>query len=92
MIIAPVAPAPACPIGVMTEDPLQMYLGDIFTLSANLVGIPGMSTPCGFSDKGMPVGLQILSSHFNEKAIFKVAHNFQQATDFHLKKPKLDMD
>ncbi len=92
VIIAPVAPTPACPMGVMTEDPLQMYLGDIFTLSANLAGIPGMSTPCGFSDKGMPIGLQILSNHFNEKTIFKVAHNFQLATDFHLKKPELNTD
>ncbi len=92
VIIAPVAPTPACPMGLMTQDPLQMYLGDIFTLSANLAGIPGMSTPCGFSDKGMPIGLQILSNHFNEAAIFKVAHNFQLTTDFHLKKPQLNMD
>ncbi len=90
VIIAPVAPTPACPIGFMTEDPLQMYLGDIFTLSANLAGIPGMSIPCGFSEKGMPIGLQIISNYFNEKTIFKVAHNFQQGTDFHLQKPKLN--
>jgi len=92
VIIAPVAPTPACPIGEMADAPLQMYLGDIFTLSANLAGIPGMSTPCGFSDPGMPIGLQILGSHFNEKTIFRVAHHFQQATDFHLKKPVLSVD
>lgn len=90
VIIAPTAPTPACQLGFMTQDPLQMYLGDVFTLPANLAGIPGISTPCGFSDKGLPIGLQILGDHFNEKTLFKVAHHFQQTTAFHLKKPELD--
>jgi aspartyl-tRNA(Asn)/glutamyl-tRNA(Gln) amidotransferase subunit A len=66
-----------------------MYLSDIFTLSANLAGIPGMSVPCGFSSDGLPIGLQILGNHFNEEMLLKVAHGFEQATEFHKKKPKL---
>jgi len=66
-----------------------MYLSDIFTLSANLAGIPGMSVPCGFSAEGLPVGLQILGNHFNEEMMFRVAYGFEQATEFHKKKPKL---
>jgi aspartyl-tRNA(Asn)/glutamyl-tRNA(Gln) amidotransferase subunit A len=66
-----------------------MYLSDIFTLSANLAGIPGMSVPCGFSTQGLPIGLQIMGKHFNEEKMIKVAYNFEQATDFHNKKPKL---
>jgi len=66
-----------------------MYLSDIFTLSANLAGIPGMSVPCGFSTQGLPIGLQIMGKHFNEEKMIKVAYNFEQATDFHKKRPKL---
>ena len=60
-----------------------------FTLSANLAGIPGMSVPCGFSKKGLPIGLQLLGNHFNEEMLLKVAYNFEQATDFHKKKPDI---
>jgi aspartyl-tRNA(Asn)/glutamyl-tRNA(Gln) amidotransferase subunit A len=89
VILSPVAPTPAFKIGEKVDDPLTMYLSDIFTLSANLAGIPGMSVPCGFSADGLPIGLQIMASHFNEETIFKVAYNFEQATDFHKKKPAL---
>ena len=89
VILAPVAPTPAFKIGENVEDPLKMYLSDIFTLSANLAGIPGMSVPCGFSRAGLPIGLQLLGKHFNEGSLLKVAYNFEQATDFHRKKPKL---
>ncbi|MFC1812813.1 Asp-tRNA(Asn)/Glu-tRNA(Gln) amidotransferase subunit GatA [Thermodesulfobacteriota bacterium] len=89
VILSPVAPTPAFKIGEKVDDPLTMYLSDIFTLSANLAGIPGMSVPCGFSADGLPIGLQIMASHFNEETIFKVAYNFEQATDFHDKKPAL---
>ncbi|MCP4351923.1 MAG: Asp-tRNA(Asn)/Glu-tRNA(Gln) amidotransferase subunit GatA [Desulfobacterales bacterium] len=89
VILSPVAPTPAFPIGEKTDDPLTMYLSDIFTLSANLAGIPGMSVPCGFSSGGLPIGLQILGKHFNEEMILKVAYNFEQATDYHKKKPLL---
>jgi len=88
VILSPVAPEPAFKIGENTDDPLKMYLSDIFTLSANLAGIPGMSVPCGFSDSGLPIGLQILGAHFSEETLLKVAYNFEQATDFHKRKPK----
>jgi aspartyl-tRNA(Asn)/glutamyl-tRNA(Gln) amidotransferase subunit A len=88
-ILCPVAPTPAFKIGEKIDDPLTMYLSDIFTLSANLAGIPGMSVPCGFSSDGLPIGLQILGNHFNEEMLFKVAYGFEQATEFHKKRPKL---
>ena len=89
VILSPVAPTPAFKIGENVEDPLKMYLSDIFTLSANLAGIPGMAVPCGFSSDGLPIGLQILGKHFNEGMLLKVGYSFEQATDFHLKKPSL---
>jgi aspartyl-tRNA(Asn)/glutamyl-tRNA(Gln) amidotransferase subunit A len=90
VILAPVAPTPAFKIGENVEDPLKMYLSDIFTLSANLAGIPGMSVPCGFSKEGLPIGLQILGPHFNEGKLLQVAYNFEQATDFHKRKPAIE--
>jgi aspartyl-tRNA(Asn)/glutamyl-tRNA(Gln) amidotransferase subunit A len=87
VLVSPVAPTPAFKIGEKIDDPLTMYLSDIFTLSANLAGIPGMSVPCGFSRQGLPIGLQIMGKHFDEGTIFKVAYNFEQATGFHKKKP-----
>jgi aspartyl-tRNA(Asn)/glutamyl-tRNA(Gln) amidotransferase subunit A len=89
VLLCPVAPTPAFKIGEKVDDPLTMYLTDIFTLSANLAGIPGMSIPCGFSKQGLPIGLQLMGKHFNEEMLFKVAYNFEQATDFHKKKPTL---
>jgi aspartyl-tRNA(Asn)/glutamyl-tRNA(Gln) amidotransferase subunit A len=89
VIISPVAPTAAFKIGEKVDDPLTMYLSDIFTLSANLAGIPGVSVPCGFSSEGLPVGLQIMGNHFNEEMLLKVAHGFQKATEFHKKKPKI---
>ena len=89
VILSPVAPTPAFKIGEMVDDPLTMYLSDIFTLSANLAGIPGISVPCGFSSKGLPIGLQIMAKHFDEGKLIKVAYNFEQSTDFHKKKPNL---
>jgi len=89
VILSPVAPTPAFKIGEMVDDPLTMYLSDIFTLSANLAGIPGISVPCGFSSKGLPIGLQIMAKHFDEGKLIKIAYNFEQATNFHKKKPTL---
>jgi aspartyl-tRNA(Asn)/glutamyl-tRNA(Gln) amidotransferase subunit A len=89
VIVCPVAPTAAFKIGEKIDDPLTMYLSDIFTLSANLAGIPGMSVPCGFSSDGLPIGLQILGSHFNEKMLLKVGYCFEGATEFHKKKPPL---
>jgi aspartyl-tRNA(Asn)/glutamyl-tRNA(Gln) amidotransferase subunit A len=89
VIVSPVAPTPAFKIGEKSDDPLTMYLSDIFTLSANLAGIPGISVPCGFSNSGLPVGLQIMGKHFSEEVLFKAAYNFEQATDFHKRKPEI---
>jgi aspartyl-tRNA(Asn)/glutamyl-tRNA(Gln) amidotransferase subunit A len=89
VILCPVAPTAAFKIGENIDDPLTMYLSDIFTLSANLAGIPGISVPCGFSSGGLPIGLQILGNYFDEEMLFKVAYEFEQATEFHREKPKL---
>lgn len=88
-IVSPVAPTPAYPIGETLDDPLAMYLSDVFTLSANLAGIPGISVPCGFSDDGLPIGLQIMARHFNEPMLFKIARQFEQAATLTNKKPPL---
>jgi len=89
VVVCPVAPTAAFRIGEKTDDPLTMYLSDVFTLSANLAGIPGMSVPCGFSDDSLPIGLQIMGNHFAEATILNVAYGFEQATEFHKKKPRL---
>ncbi len=89
VLACPVAPTPAFKIGEKIDDPLTMYLMDIFTISANLAGIPGMSIPCGFTAQGLPIGLQLMGKHFGEEMLFKVAYNFEQATEFHKKRPNL---
>ena len=89
VIVSPVAPTPAFKIGEKSDDPLTMYLSDIYTLSTNLAGIPGMSVPCGFSKTGLPIGLQIMGNHFNEATVLKIGHHFEQATNFHNQKPEL---
>jgi len=89
VIVTPVAPTPAFEIGENVDDPLKMYLSDIFTLSANLAGIPGLSVPCGFSSDGLPIGLQILGKHFDEGKILKVGYSFEQATEHHKRRPSL---
>ncbi len=87
VILAPTAPTPAFRIGEKTEDPLQMYLSDIFTIPVNIAGIPGISIPCGFSRENLPIGLQMMGKHFDEGMLLRVAYAFEQNTDFHLKKP-----
>lgn len=89
VLLTPVAPTPAFRLGEKIENPLTMYLSDIFTISANLAGIPGISVPCGFSQEGLPIGLQVLANHFNEEKLLKVAYNFEQATKHHTRRPKL---
>jgi aspartyl-tRNA(Asn)/glutamyl-tRNA(Gln) amidotransferase subunit A len=88
-ILSPVAPTPAYPIGATLDDPLTMYLSDVFTLSANLAGIPGISVPCGFSDDGLPIGLQIMGRHFNEPMLFRIAREFEAVTALKDKKPPI---
>jgi len=87
VIIGPTTPTPAFKIGEKTNDPLSMYLSDIFTIPANLAGIPGISVPCGFTREGLPIGMQILAKHFDEEALLRTAYTFEQNTDHHLKKP-----
>lgn len=87
-IIAPVAPTPPFKIGEKVDDPLKMYLSDIYTVTANLAGIPGLSVPAGFVD-GLPVGFQILGPHFSEELLFQVGYAYEQASDWHKRKPKL---
>ena len=89
LILTPVAPTTAFRRGEKTDDPLQMYLTDIFTISANLAGIPGLALPCGFSSQGLPIGLQILGNHFEEEKILQAGSAFERATDFHLRRPPL---
>ncbi len=88
VIVGPVSPTTAWNLGEKMNDPLTMYLADIYTISANLAGIPGLSVPCGFSD-GLPVGLQILGKQFDEEAILRVGYAYEQATDWRKEKPKL---
>ncbi len=88
-IVTPTSPTGAFKIGEKTSDPLSMYLSDIFTISANLAGIPAISVPCGFTRGNLPVGLQILGKPFDEEMLFKVAHAYQQITDWHKKTPQL---
>ena len=89
-IALPTTPTPAFELGEKLEDPLQMYLSDVFTITANLVGIPGISVPAGFSGDGLPIGLQLLGKHFAETTVLRLAYAFEQATDFAQKRPPLD--
>jgi aspartyl-tRNA(Asn)/glutamyl-tRNA(Gln) amidotransferase subunit A len=88
VIMGPTAPGTAFALGAKTEDPVQMYLNDIFTIPAPLAGLPGLSIPGGFDEKGLPVGLQLMGNYFSEARLLGVAHRYQQATDWHLRVPK----
>ena len=87
MIIGPTSPTTAFAIGAKSDDPVQMYLNDIFTVSAPLAGLPALSIPCGFDAKGLPVGLQLMGNYFSEAKLLGVAARYQQATDWHLRVP-----
>ena len=89
VIMGPVAPTPAWRLGEKSDDPVQMYLADIYTLSLNLAGLPGMSVPCGFSSDERPIGLQMIGNYFDEARLLQVAHAFQSATDWHTRKPQV---
>ena len=89
VIVTPTAPTAAFKIGEKTQNPLQMYLSDIFTISVNLAGIPAVSLPCGFAEEKLPIGLQILGRPFEEATVLRAAYAFEQATDWHTKKPNL---
>ena len=87
LIAGPTAPVTAWTMGAMSNDPVQMYLADIYTTPVNLAGLPGLSHPCGFDAAGLPVGLQLIGNYFSETRLLTAAHRFQQATDWHLRRP-----
>ncbi len=89
VIMSPTSPSTAFRIGDRTADPVQMYLSDVFTIAANLAGLPGMSIPCGLDMAGLPVGLQIIGNYFSEARMLNVANVFQKQTDWHLRKPPI---
>ena len=88
-IAAPVAPTTAFKIGGHGDDPLAMYLEDVFTLPANLAGVPGLAFPVGFDGEGLPVGMQLMGRHFDEATLFRLAHAYQMSTEWHLRHPDL---
>jgi len=88
VIMGPTSPTTAFKIGEKSDDPVAMYLSDIYTISVNLAGLPGMSIPAGFAPDGLPVGLQLVGRYFNEARLLNVAHRYQQATDWHKRMPK----
>ena len=88
VIMGPASPSVAFKFGEKSADPVQMYLSDVYTISTNLAGLPGMSLPCGFGNHNMPVGLQIIGNWFGEARMLNVAHQYQRATDWHLKMPE----
>ena len=83
------APTAAFDLGQKVDDPVQMYLSDVFTLSTNLAGLPGMSLPCGLTKAGRPIGLQLMGPHFAEETLLALGQAFQEATDHHLQHPPL---
>ncbi|MDQ0880845.1 Asp-tRNA(Asn)/Glu-tRNA(Gln) amidotransferase subunit GatA [Peribacillus sp. V2I11] len=89
VIVGPTTPTSAFKIGEKVDDPLTMYANDILTIPVNLAGVPGISVPCGFAANGLPLGLQMIGKHFDESTIYRAAHAFEQATDFHKQFPKL---
>ena len=89
VIASPTTPEAAFLAGEKTSDPIKMYLSDIFTISANLAGNPGISVPCGFTKGGLPVGLQLTGKHFDEATVLKAAHAYEQSTDWHTRKPSV---
>jgi aspartyl-tRNA(Asn)/glutamyl-tRNA(Gln) amidotransferase subunit A len=88
IIMGPTSPSTAFKLGEKGDDPVQMYLSDIYTIAVNLAGLPGMSIPCGFGANEMPVGLQIIGNYFDEARMLNVAHQYQLATDWHSRAPQ----
>ena len=88
IIAGPTTPTPAFGLGEKIDDPVQMYLNDIYTIGVNLAGLPGISVPCGLSG-GLPVGLQLIAPAFGEATVLNFAHRFQQSTDWHRLAPAL---
>ena len=89
VVLGPTTPSPAFRFGEKTADPLEMYLSDIYTISVNLAALPGMSLPCGMTETGLPVGLQLIAKPFDEETMLRVAHAYEQNRGFDLGKPPL---
>jgi aspartyl-tRNA(Asn)/glutamyl-tRNA(Gln) amidotransferase subunit A len=89
VIVTPTTPEPAFRIGEKSDDPLKMYLSDIFTIPCNLAGLPGISIPCGFTTNGLPIGLQILGKPFDEETILRVAYAYEQHTNWRERRPPI---
>lgn len=89
LIVTPATPTPAFKLGEKSEDPLQMYLSDIFTISVNLAGVPAIALPCGFSKSGLPIGVQLIGRPFEEDTMLRAAHAYEQATEWRTKKPNI---
>lgn len=87
VIVGPTSPTTAFPLGAKTQDPVAMYLNDIFTNTVNLAGLPGLSVPCGFDTTGLPVGLQLIGKFMDEASLLSTAHQLQQETDWHQRMP-----
>ena len=87
VIVGPTSPTTAFPLGAKTQDPVEMYLNDIFTNTVNLAGLPGLSVPCGFDTAGLPVGLQLIGKFMDEASLLSTAHQLQQETDWHQRMP-----
>ena len=91
IIAGPTSPITAFRLGERTQDPLQMYLADVFTLSQALAGLPAVSIPCGFDHEGLPIGLQLTAPAFQEAMLLGAAYQYEQATDWHRRRPPLDL-
>ena len=89
VILGPTAPGTAFRLGEKSDDPVEMYLNDLYTIPANLAGLPGMSLPCGFDSRRLPIGLQLVGDYFSEAKMLNVAHQYQRVTDWHARKPAL---
>ncbi len=87
VILGPTAPGTAFRLGEKSDDPVEMYLNDLYTIPANLAGLPGMSLPCGFDSRRLPIGLQLVGDYFSEAKMLNVAHQYQRVTDWHARKP-----
>jgi aspartyl-tRNA(Asn)/glutamyl-tRNA(Gln) amidotransferase subunit A len=86
-VAMPTSPTPAFRLGERVDDPLQMYLGDIFTVSANLAGLPAISVPCGFTRGGLPIGLQLTGRPFDESTLLRIGDAYQRDTSWHTREP-----
>ncbi|HSA85254.1 MAG TPA: Asp-tRNA(Asn)/Glu-tRNA(Gln) amidotransferase subunit GatA [Nitrospira sp.] len=89
LIVTPATPTPAFKLGEKSEDPLQMYLSDVFTISVNLAGLPAIALPCGFSKTGLPIGVQLIGRAFEEETVLRAAHAYEQSAQWHLKRPMI---